>query len=91
MWQPSILMMVSAFPVVAALTVQSLHGYSSACSPVLPARRVQRSIYLRVATTKNAREREVGEHCEVRARGVAWAPLGRGSWEGGTRVRTKKL
>ena len=41
MWQPSILMMVSAFPVVAALTVQSLHGYSSACSPVLPARRVQ--------------------------------------------------
>ena len=51
MWQPSILMMVSAFPVVAALTVQSLHGYSSACSPVLPARRVHRGVYLRVATT----------------------------------------
>jgi hypothetical protein len=34
------LMLPSAFPVVAALTVPSLHGYSSAC-PVLPARLVQ--------------------------------------------------
>ena len=77
MWQPSILMMVSAFPVVAALTVQSLHGYSSACSPVLPARRVQRSIYLRVArphTHTHKTRRARCEHCEVRARGVAWAP-----------------